>query len=54
MIFDFLYTNEIQDKILNKYSTALHEAVQKDNINIIKLLLKNPKIDTKLRNDIFH
>lgn len=33
--------------------TPLHKAVEKENIPIIKLLLKLPNIDTTIKNEIF-
>lgn len=33
--------------------TPLHKAVEKENIPIIKLLLKLPNIDTTIKNGIF-
>ena len=34
--------------VINIQKTALHMAIEKENIEIIKLLLSNPKIDVNL------
>ena len=39
--------------ILKYYETALYLAVEKGNIEIIKLLLENEKIDTNILNILF-
>ena len=39
-------------KIQKFNKTALHIAVEKENIEMIRLLLSNSKINTKLRDDI--
>ena len=47
MIFKANNFNEI---ILYLYKTALYLAVEKENIEIIKLLLKNDKLDINIIN----
>ena len=42
---------KFQNKLLNS-STALHKAVILNNIEIVKLFLKNDKTDIKIKNAI--
>lgn len=35
--------------IKNIYKTALHIAVEKDSVDIVKLLLSHPKIDVNIK-----
>lgn len=43
MKFSYYYCNEILKK--NKNNTSLHVAIQNKNIEIIKLLISDPRID---------
>lgn len=44
--------NEIQKLIFQSYKTALHLAVQNNNIQIIKLLLKMKDIDINIEDSL--
>ena len=52
MEFKIIPFNEIQNNII--YKTALYLAVEKENIEIVKLLLTNDKLDINLLNIFFN
>ena len=54
IIFKNNYFNKIKNILLNEiliyfYSTPLYRAVLNDNLEIVKLLLMNKKIDANIR-----
>ena len=50
-VINIKISNMIFNKIINKfYYTALHYAVEKENVEIVKLLLSNPYIDVNIKN----
>mgnify|MGYP002475902605 CR=1 FL=1 len=51
MKFLFAFLNVIS-KILVIYQTALHIAIENDNIEIVQLLLTNPQIDVNIKASI--
>ena len=52
MVFKIISFNKILIFCLNK-RTPLHEAVEKENIQIIKLLLQQKGIDVNAEDEIF-